>query len=183
MTLCIAGVVSFFWTKRAILPHFIKKVEENWPVHLQGNWPKTRTMQQCRHGNTTTLGTPQQPTWLPTRNIDTQGEPQQGCHTGSSSSLLHELATPTSPATSWTELHKRRRSPSRSMPPIGHTRQGQTTPNHTTSFTRELCRSCADRAPYRPPAAGHRCHGDTAPPTPQQHGKQENPSDTPGKTD
>jgi hypothetical protein len=40
----------FFGTKRAILPHFIKKVEENRPVHLLGNRPKTRTMHQCHHG-------------------------------------------------------------------------------------------------------------------------------------
>jgi hypothetical protein len=131
--------------------------------------------------NTTTLGTPPQPTWLLTRNKDTQGEPHQGCHTRSSSSLLHEPATLTSPATSRTELHKQRRSPCRSMPPIGHTRQGQTALNQTTSFTRELCGSCTDRELCRPPAAGHRRHGDTAPPTPQQHDKQENPSDKPGK--
>jgi hypothetical protein len=40
----------------------------------------------------------------------------------SSSSLLHEPATPTSSATSQTELPERRRSPCRPMPPIGHTR-------------------------------------------------------------
>jgi hypothetical protein len=77
----------------------------------------------------TTLGTPPQPTWLLTRNTDTQGEPHQGCHTASSLSLLHEPATPTSPATSQTELHKRRRSPCQPMPSIGHTCQGQTALN------------------------------------------------------
>jgi hypothetical protein len=116
-------------------------------------------MHPYRH-STTTIGTPPQPTRLPTRDTDTQGEPHQGCQTTSSSSLLHEPATPTSPAATQTELRKRRRSPCRSMPPIGHTRQGQTAPNQTTSFTRELCWTCADRALCKPPATGHRRHRD-----------------------
>jgi hypothetical protein len=31
------------------------------------------------------------------------------------------------------------------MPTVGHTRQRQTTPTLTTSFAREICRTCADR--------------------------------------
>jgi hypothetical protein len=102
----------------------------------------------------------------------------------SSSSLLHEPATPTSPATSQTELPEWRRSPCRPMPPIGHTRQGQTASTQTTSITRERSWTCADRVHCKPPAAGHRRRSNTtAAPTPQQHGKQKNPSDTPDRTD
>jgi hypothetical protein len=62
------------------------------------------------------------------------------------------------------------------MPPIGHTRQGQTAPTQTTSFTRELCWTCADRVLCKPSAAGHRRRGEaTATPTPQQHSIAEEP--------
>jgi hypothetical protein len=126
---------------------------------------------------TTTLDTPPQPTWLPTQNTDTQGEPHQGCHTAQSSSFLHEPETPTSPVTVQSRASQTASEPMRShATDWPHTRQGQTTPNPTTSFTRELCWSCADQVLCEPPAAGHRRRGDaTIAPTPQQHGIAEEP--------
>ena len=48
------------------------------------------------------------------------------------------------------------------MPPDGHTRKQPTTPTLTTSLTREICRTCADRARRsRPPSACHRHRMDT----------------------
>ena len=53
-------------------------------------------------------------------------------------------------------------NPRRHMPTDGHTRKQPTAPTLTTSITREICRTCADRAlRKRPPSACHRHRMDT----------------------
>ena len=93
----------------------------------------------------------------------------------SSSSLLREPATPTSPSTPQIELHRKRRNPHRPMPTIGHTRQGQTTPALDDELQKGdmlVLRRSRTLQSHRWPVIVATWIRSTAAPTPRQHSEQ-----------
>ena len=127
----------------------------------------------------TTLGRPPQPTWLPTRGHTRREEesPSSRRPRVSSSSLLREPATPTSPSTPQTEPHRKRRNPHRPMPTVGHTRQGQTAPALDDELHKGdmlVLRRTRTLQNHRWPVIVAAWKRSTAAPTPQQHNEQKN---------